>query len=104
MADQHGFPPLAGEPELGVERGNGERADAAVVAELRPGGRLGRLATALRSVPEVPVTIFPSPETLQVLFDLARQDSGAASTAGALRTTLDNLARCMVQERVGEAR
>jgi hypothetical protein len=66
----------------------GERADPAVAAELRPAGRLGRQAIALRNAPDVPVTLVPSPETLQVLFDLARQDNAAATTAGALRGAL----------------
>ena len=40
-------------------------ADPEVVAELEPTGRLGRLATAIPPMSDVPITLVPSPETLQ---------------------------------------
>jgi hypothetical protein len=64
-------------------RPNGS-VDPAVVRELKPDGRLGRLATLLAST-EVPVTVAPSPETLEALSALAQNDAALALTLDALR-------------------
>ncbi len=66
----------------------GERVAASVAGELGASGRLGQQALALRDNPDVPVTLAPGPETLQAWFDLARQDSGVADTASALKGAL----------------
>jgi hypothetical protein len=60
-------------------------ADPAVVRELKPDGRLGRLAKLLQTteIPEtteIPVTLAPSPETLEALAALAKNDDSLAST------------------------
>jgi hypothetical protein len=59
--------------------------DRAVAATYRPGGRLGRAAIALRSVPDVPVTLAPTVETLEGWATEARTDPSVAATFDALR-------------------
>lgn len=58
--------------------------DPAVVRELRPGGRLNRIATLLDST-EAAVTLAPNPETIESLSSLAEDDPQLAGTLGALR-------------------
>ncbi len=47
--------------------------DPAVVTALRPGGRLGRQATALGNHTDIPLTLAPSPETLDSWNTLTRE-------------------------------
>jgi hypothetical protein len=62
--------------------------DPAVVAQLRPDGRLGRQAAALRDAEDVPLTIIPSPETLQAWSTLGHRDASLADGANAVRDAL----------------
>ena len=52
--------------------------------ETAPGGRLDRLATSLQGLAEVPVTLSPSPETIDLLV-AAPADKNAAGVLSALR-------------------
>jgi hypothetical protein len=61
------------------------QADPAVAAELRTDGRLGRQVTALAGTPGLPVTIAPSPETLDAWQALAAKDPSIASGVASLR-------------------
>jgi hypothetical protein len=58
--------------------------DAAVVRDLKPDGRLGRIASLLQSTP-LAVTLAPNPETIDALNTLARNDPQLAGTLDALR-------------------
>jgi Family of unknown function (DUF6049) len=73
--------PFAANPAY---RPNGS-PDPAVVNELRPSGRLGRLASLLAST-DVPITVAPSPETLEAMSTLAETDQQVAASLHALRT------------------
>ncbi len=63
--------------------------DPRVAASVQSGGTLARQAAALARHPGVPVTVTPSPETLDTWSTVARADSGAASAASALRSAVD---------------
>jgi hypothetical protein len=63
-------------------------ADARYVAQLRPDGRLGKQAAALASATDIPLTIVPSPETLQTWDALARQDPLLSDGRDAIRRAL----------------
>jgi hypothetical protein len=66
--------------------------DHEVMAALRPNGRLGRMATALASVPDVPVTLAPTAELVEAWADAAREDPAVQSTFDALqRAAADRL-------------
>jgi hypothetical protein len=58
---------------------------ATTATALDPAGRLGRQVAELAAHPTVPVTLAPSPETLDNWSSLARSDPGAALGAGTLR-------------------
>ncbi len=58
--------------------------DPAVVRELKPDGRLGRIASSLAST-GVPVTLAPNPETIDSLASLGEDDPQLATTLNALR-------------------
>jgi hypothetical protein len=73
--------PFAANPAY---RPNGS-PDPAVVAELKPDGRLGRVASLLAKA-DVPVTVAPSPETVEALQTLAANDPQLAQTFEAFRT------------------
>jgi len=57
------------------------------LADLQPGGRLGRQAAALATNPDVPLTLAPSPETLEAWTTLATKAPAVAAGAVALRST-----------------
>ena len=59
--------------------------DPAVAAELQTDGRLGRQVAALAGAPGLPVTIAPSPETLDAWQSLAAKNLSIASGVSALR-------------------
>lgn len=58
---------------------------AALTAAVAPRGRLGRLATALGQIGDVPVTLVPSPETIDALRLAAPAQPRAATVLGAVR-------------------
>jgi hypothetical protein len=60
--------------------------DKDVVAGFRSDGRLGRMATALRDVPDVPVTLAPTAETMEAWGELAKTDPTIETTDDAIRT------------------
>ena len=60
--------------------------NAGVAAALQPSGQVGHQVVALAGHPGVPVTLAPSPETLDTWDTLAHTDAGAAAGAAALRT------------------
>jgi hypothetical protein len=62
--------------------------DPRVAADVQTGGVLARQAAALARHPGVAVTVAPSPETLDTWTTVARADSGAASSAAALRAAV----------------
>ena len=51
-----------------------------------PNGRLGRIATGLGQIGDVPITLVPNPETVDALRSAAPSSSRAASVLAALRT------------------
>jgi hypothetical protein len=63
-------------------------ADPTVVDELKPGGRLGRQATAIGADLDVPITLVPSPETLEAWSMLSSGDVGLAGEAAALKSAV----------------
>ena len=60
--------------------------DHDVVAGFRSDGRLGRMAMALRDVPDVPVTLAPSAETMEAWTELAKTDPTIEITSDAIRS------------------
>ncbi|HEV3452067.1 MAG TPA: DUF6049 family protein [Acidimicrobiia bacterium] len=77
--------PLAARPAL---QPDGSIAPAVTTA-LQPEGILGRQVAALARHPSVPVTLAPSPETLDTWSTLARVDPGAGAGASELRGAVD---------------
>lgn len=69
------------------------QADPAVVAALRPGGRVGRQAAALQRAPDIPLTLVPGPETMQLWASLARDDATLLAGVDGMR---DAVARAQV--------
>ncbi|HZP29143.1 MAG TPA: DUF6049 family protein [Acidimicrobiia bacterium] len=67
-----------------------DTVDPKVVAALQPDGRIGRQVAALGRTPGVPVTLVPTPETLEAWAALAHTDpalaSGVQTLQGALAT------------------
>lgn len=65
--------------------------DPGVVAALRPDGRLGRQAAALRRNADIPVTLVPGPETMKTWLAVGRDEpvvaDGAAAVQDAARRT-----------------
>ena len=61
------------------------QTDPAVVAALRPGGRIGRQATALQQAPDIPLTLVPGPETMQLWASLARDDATLLAGVNGMR-------------------
>ncbi len=59
--------------------------DPSVTQVLEPGGTIGRQVAALEREPDVPVTLAPSPDTLDAWTTLARLDPGVAGGADVLR-------------------
>lgn len=59
--------------------------DPTVLAELETGGRLGRQVATLAATPGLPVTVAPSPETLDAWQSLAVRNPSVASGVTALR-------------------
>lgn len=57
-------------------------------ADLEPDGRLGRQATQLAANPDVPLTLAPSPETLDAWSTLATKFPALAAGPAALRSTI----------------
>jgi hypothetical protein len=58
---------------------------------MAPGGRLARMVAAAARHPDIPLTLAPTPETLEAWADLAESDSGpegVADTLAAARTIL----------------
>jgi hypothetical protein len=64
--------------------------DPRVAAGVQTGGTLARQVAALARHPGVPLTVAPSPETLDTWTAVARTDSGAAAAATALRNAVDS--------------
>jgi hypothetical protein len=58
--------------------------DPRVIADLRPDGRLGQEAAALRRSEDVPLTLVPGPETLEAWLDLARTMPSIAAASDAI--------------------
>ncbi len=73
--------PLATRPGLNPDGS----INATTAAAVDPAGTLGRQVAELAAHPTVPVTLAPSPETLDSWSTLARTDPGAALGAGTLR-------------------
>jgi len=73
--------PLAASPGLNPDGS----IKATTAAALDPAGTVGRQVAALAANPGVPVTLAPSPETLDSWSTLARTDPGAAQGAATLR-------------------
>lgn len=69
------------------------QADPAVVAALRPGGRIGRQAMALQRAPDIPLTLVPGPETMQLWGSLARDDATLLPGVSGMR---DAVARAQI--------
>jgi hypothetical protein len=63
----------------------GPEPDPAVVASLDPNGRLGRQAAQLAGNKDVPLTLAPSPETLDAWSTLATKNNELAAGVAALR-------------------
>ena len=59
---------------------------SALTAAVAPRGRLGRLATALGQIGDVPVTLVPDPETIDALRLATPAEPRAATVLGAIRT------------------
>lgn len=59
--------------------------DRDVLAAMRSGGRLGRMALALDAAPDVPVTLAPTAETVEAWAEAARTDPNLATTFAALQ-------------------
>jgi hypothetical protein len=78
--------PLVAAPALGFD-GN---ADPAVAGQLGPIGRLGRQATLIGDNTDVPLTLVPSPETLDAWSTLAQHDAGLAAGVASLTSALPN--------------
>jgi len=77
--------PLVAEPTFGVD-GN---ANPAVVGEFATDGRLGRQAALIAADTDVPLTLAPSPETLESWSTLAQTDPiGLGTGVAALRTAV----------------
>jgi hypothetical protein len=76
--------PLAAAPAL---RPNGE-PDPAIVRQLRSRGRIGRQAVALERAAGVPLTVVPSPETLESWSLLAQHNDALVPGIDALRQAL----------------
>ncbi len=74
--------PLAAPPAFRLDGS----PDPKVVAQLRPGGRLGRQVVALRQSTGVPVTLVPSPETVESWATLGQRDPALQGGVEALRT------------------
>ena len=72
--------PLVANPAFGFD-GN---ADPAVAGQLGLDGRLGRQATLIGADADVPLTLAPSPETLDAWSALAQDDFGIAAGVAAL--------------------
>ncbi|HEV2311353.1 MAG TPA: DUF6049 family protein, partial [Acidimicrobiia bacterium] len=73
--------PLATPPGLNADGS----VKASTASAVEPGGSLGRQVAELAAHPSVPVTLAPSPETLDNWSAQARTDPGAALGAGTLR-------------------
>jgi hypothetical protein len=73
--------PLATSPGLSPDGS----IKASTAAALDPAGTVGRQVAALAAHPAVPVTLAPSPETLDSWSTVARTDPGAAQGAATLR-------------------
>jgi hypothetical protein len=62
--------------------------DPSVVAALQPDGRIGQQVAALAGNPDVPVTLVPTPETLEAWAALAHTESALASGVQTLQGAL----------------
>jgi hypothetical protein len=60
--------------------------DRSVIDALRPSGRLGRMALALDAVPDVPVTLAPTGDTIEAWIAHSQLDSSITATLDALLT------------------
>ncbi len=76
--------PLAANPAMAL---NGTY-DPNLVADFGTAGRLGRQATAIASATDVPLTLAPSPETIDAWSTLARDNLDLAVGAVALQSTV----------------
>jgi hypothetical protein len=65
-------------------------SDHDVLAAMRPDGRLGRQAAALRTAPDIPVTLAPTGETLDAWNAFGRDDVSVQSGSDAVRTVSPN--------------
>ncbi len=78
--------PLVADPAFGFD-GN---ANPAVVGQLGLAGRLGRQATLIGTDTDVPLTLAPSPETLDAWSTLAEDDVGIAAGVATLASALSH--------------
>jgi hypothetical protein len=76
--------PLVAQPAIALDG----TFDPNVVAELGTTGRLGRQATAIANASDVPLTLAPSPETIDAWSTLARENIDVAVGAESLRTAV----------------
>ncbi|MEX1007035.1 MAG: DUF6049 family protein [Acidimicrobiia bacterium] len=76
--------PLVADPALGFDGS----PDPAVVEQLGVTGRLGRQATLIGADADVPLTLAPSPETLDAWSTLAQDDVGLAAGVAALTSAV----------------
>jgi hypothetical protein len=67
--------------------------DPRVVQAMRPGGRLASITEALADVPESPVSVLPSPETVETWRRVERSKSATADGLDALRIALSHQSR-----------
>jgi hypothetical protein len=96
-AGSNGAPPIAKRLQVawvwplvaGPSRRPDDSIDPKVFAALQPDGRLGRQVAALGHASGVPVTLVPSPETLETWATLAKNDP---SLAASVRTLQDAFA------------
>ncbi|MFA5882697.1 MAG: DUF6049 family protein [Acidimicrobiia bacterium] len=73
--------PLSAAPSYRPDGG----PDRDVVAGFRGDGRLGAMAVALRLVPDVPITLAPTAETMEAWAELAKTDPAIQGTNDAIR-------------------
>ena len=76
--------PLAAPPSRRLD----DSLDPKVLAALQPTGRIGRQVAALGNTADVPVTLVPSPETLEAWAALARTNDAYASGVQTLQSAL----------------
>jgi hypothetical protein len=92
----NGAPPIAKRLQVawvwplvdGPSRRADDSIDPKVLADLQPDGRLGRQVAALGHANGVPVTLVPSPETLEAWAGLARTDPALAAPVRTLQDAL----------------